>query len=105
MENYLKAKKELTSRKCANCKSWFTPLPNDQEHYLDYFGALVRICDYCAKDGCNILSGLRVCAGCKDTLMEGNDLYWMDAGTIRAICKGCFDDVVDRWPYDWSVKI
>jgi hypothetical protein len=38
------------SRKCANCKSWFTPLPNDQEHYLDYFGALVRICDYCAKE-------------------------------------------------------
>jgi hypothetical protein len=39
------------SRKCVNCKSWFTPLPNDQEHYLDYFGALVRICDYCAKEG------------------------------------------------------
>jgi hypothetical protein len=39
------------SRKCANCKSWFLPLPNDQEHYLDYFGALVRICDYCAKEG------------------------------------------------------
>jgi hypothetical protein len=38
------------SRKCANCKSWFLPLPNDQEHYLDYFGALVRICDYCAKE-------------------------------------------------------
>ena len=38
------------SRKCANCKSWFTPLPNDQEHYLDYFGVLVRICDYCAKE-------------------------------------------------------
>jgi hypothetical protein len=39
------------SRKCANCKSWFAQLPNDQEHYLDYFGALVQICDYCAKEG------------------------------------------------------
>ncbi len=38
------------SRKCANCKSWFAQLPNDQEHYLDYFGALVQICDYCAKE-------------------------------------------------------
>jgi hypothetical protein len=40
----------IISRKCANCKSWFTPLPDDQEHYVDYFGALVRVCDYCAKE-------------------------------------------------------
>jgi hypothetical protein len=41
---------KLISRKCANCKSWFLPLPNDQEHYIDYFGALVQICDYCAEE-------------------------------------------------------
>jgi hypothetical protein len=41
---------KLNSRKCANCKSWFLPLPNDQENYLRYFGVLVRICDYCAKE-------------------------------------------------------
>jgi hypothetical protein len=41
---------ELISRKCANCKSWFAQLPNDQEHYQDYFGVLVRVCDYCAKE-------------------------------------------------------
>jgi hypothetical protein len=41
---------KLISQKCANCKSWFLPLPNDQDHWIDYFGALVRICDYCAKE-------------------------------------------------------
>jgi hypothetical protein len=43
-------KQKVISRKCANCKSWFTPSPDDQEHYQDYFGALVRVCDYCAKE-------------------------------------------------------
>ena len=93
-------KQKLISRKCANCKSWFTPLPDDQEHYVDYFGALVRVCDYCAKDGWSrkIVSGLQVCAGCRDLyIVEGNGLYWMDAGTIAAICLGCFKDVTDGW--------
>jgi hypothetical protein len=48
--NNLTGETKAISRKCANCKSWFLPLPNDQEHYLDYFGALVQICDYCAKE-------------------------------------------------------
>jgi hypothetical protein len=54
----------------------------------------------------DIANGLQVCAGCKDGyLVQGNGLYWMDAGTIEAICQGCFDDVVDRWPCNWSVMI
>jgi hypothetical protein len=38
------------SRKCANCKCWFSEWPNDEPNLVAYFGFYVQICDYCAKE-------------------------------------------------------